>query len=133
VLDDWLGAVQVQHARADPDHAVLQQRRVPSVPVQPEDLKVFVTRTGPVHVVHEDESAVSYGASARLDMIDPSRKDAWTVDQVQLTLPDEQSRPTRAIAGSRILQVEETRVGYRIVVERSEEPDPGQTVSTRGA
>ena len=94
---------------------------------------MFVTRTGPVHVVHEDGSAVSYGASARLDLIDPSRKDAWTVDQVQMTLLDEQSRPTRAIAGHQILKVEETRVGYRVVVERSEERDPGKTVSTRGA
>ncbi|MFZ2052426.1 MAG: hypothetical protein WAU69_16010 [Solirubrobacteraceae bacterium] len=102
------------------------------MPVQPDDLEVFVTRTGPVHVVHEDGSAVSYGASARLDLIDQSRKDAWTVDQVQLTLLDEQSRPTRAIVGSRIVKVDEMSVGHRVVVERSEAPDPGPTVTTRG-
>jgi hypothetical protein len=103
------------------------------VPVRPEDLNVFISRTGPVHIVHENGSAVSYGASARLDLVDVSRRDAWTVDQVQLTLLDEQSRPTRVISGDRILNVEEKGVGYRVIVERSEEPDPGHAVRTRGA
>lgn len=94
---------------------------------------MFVNRTGPVHVVHKDGSAVSYGVSARLDMVDPSYKTRGRSYELQLTLLDEQSRRTRSIAARRILRVEEMRIGYRVVVEHSEEPDPGQTVKTRGA
>jgi hypothetical protein len=101
--------------------------------VQPEDLELFVTRTGPVHVIAEDGSAVAYGSSGRLDMVDPEQKDAWTVADVQVTLPDEQARATRSIPGGTVVEVREENVGYTLVVDHTVEPDPGPAVSTRGA
>jgi ABC-type microcin C transport system duplicated ATPase subunit YejF len=102
------------------------------MPVDPQELEPFVTRTGPVSIVHEDGSSVSYAASARLDMLDPERKDTWTVEHVQLTLLDEQAHPVRAIRGDHIVAVQEESVGYTVTVDASEERDPGDTVKTRG-
>lgn len=56
------------YIRIDETYTILPEVRMLSVLAQPENLKMFVTRTGPVYVVHEDGSVVSYGASARLDM-----------------------------------------------------------------
>ena len=102
------------------------------MPVETDDLVPFVPRTGPVHVVHEGGRVVTYGASARLDMMDPSRKDAWKVDDVKLTLFNELSHPTRSIAGNLILQVERLGPGFRVTVDERVEPDPGETAMTRG-
>src|SRR4051794_9125108 len=101
--------------------------------VKPEDLKPFVNRTGPVNVINEDGSSVSYASSARLDMLDPSRKDAWSPEHLQLTLLDELARPVRAIPGNHILLVKKETVGYTVTVDETEETDPGETVKTRGA
>jgi hypothetical protein len=73
-----------------------------------------------------------HGASARLDMLDPDRRDAWTVEHVQLTVLDER-RPVRAIPGDHILSVNEESVGYTVTVDASEKKDPGDTLTTRGA
>lgn len=102
------------------------------MPLEPQDLEPFVVRKGPVHVVDQDGAAVSYATSARLDMIDSDRAEAWTVADVQLTLLDEQSRPTRALRGRHIVEVRPDAVGYTVVVTDEEGPDPGVAVKTRG-
>lgn len=97
------------------------------MPVSTEELVPFVSGTGPVHVVHEDGTAVTYGSSARLDMIDPNQKETWVVEEVELTIFDELSRTRRSIAGNLILEVERVDPGFRITVDASVEPDPGET------
>jgi hypothetical protein len=103
------------------------------MPIDPEGLQPFASRQGPVHVVDENNGAVTYGTSAKLEIRDPGRWDAWTVDQVELVMLDEQARPTRAVPGDHILDVRKAGVGYTVVVDDTIEPDPGATVDTRGA
>lgn len=73
--------------------------------INPEDLEPFASRQGPVHVVDENNGAVAYGTSAKLEIRNPGRWDAWTVDQVEIVLLDEQVRPTRSVPGDHILDL----------------------------
>jgi hypothetical protein len=103
------------------------------MPIDPENLKPFASRQGPVHVVDENNGAVTYGASAKLEIRDPGRWAAWTLDQVELVILDEQARPIRTVPGDHILDVRNEGVGYTVVVDDTIGPDPGATVGTRGA
>jgi hypothetical protein len=84
-----------------------------------------------VHVVDASGGAVTYAESAVLRLKDAERKDAWTVDEVELALLDEQARPKGAIRGDQILEIRQQSVGYT-VVDDTVVPEPGQTVRSRG-
>jgi hypothetical protein len=102
------------------------------MPVDPDDLKVFLEKQGPIHVVAEDQSAISYGTSGRIEMRDPNQDETWTVEGLVLTLFDELSGVTRKIPGDHIEKVRAAGPGFQVVVI-DEEPDPGDTTKTRGA
>jgi len=89
--------------------------------------RTFVERTGPVRVVDENGGTVAYGATGRLDFICPHRvRGAWSMEDVELRLFDEQSSQTRAIPGIHVTALREGDPGYEIVVI-DEEPDPNSS------
>jgi hypothetical protein len=110
-----------------------QMLRSTYMSVQTEDLEPFVNRVGPVFVIRASGVSVSYGTSGRLGLIDPNRKDAWNVEQLQLTLFDEQTRIIRVILASQIIQVRQEQPGYTVVVDDAVKADEGPSIVTRGA
>ena len=100
--------------------------------IETDDLEPFLNRVGPVHVVDQSGGAVTYAESAVLSLAVAARIDAWTVDQVALSLLDEQARPKGAIRGDEILEVRQESVGYTVVVDETVVPDPGDSVRSRG-
>ena len=102
-----------------------------SVPIETEDLRVFIERNGPVEVFDQHGSLVTYVSYGQLRVIDLARENAWTVADVELVLRDDMSTEIGAIPGNHIEEVGPAFLGFRVVVS-SEAPDPGPTFTKWG-
>ena len=98
-----------------------------------EDWSDFLELRGPVHVQHEDGTAVSYGTSGRAEASTPGLAQVMTLDELHFVLYDELRQVQRTIPAAKVLELsDEPGPGVILDVADDVEADPGDTVNTRG-
>jgi hypothetical protein len=97
-----------------------------------EEWEGFLQPQGPVRVERADGTFVSYGARGRAQAVD-DRAEVLAAADIELVLYDEVGNTIRTIAGTDVTEFREQKGPVIVVVvDDSVEPDPGDTVRTRG-
>jgi hypothetical protein len=97
-----------------------------------EGWKRLLEPLGPVRVERSDGTFVSYGARGKAQAVDDPAEVLAAAD-IQLVLYDEIGNTVRTIAGTDVIDFPEHKGPVIVVVvDDSVEPDPGDSVRTRG-
>lgn len=97
-----------------------------------EDWQRFLAPQGPVRVEHADGTLVAYGARGRAQAVGDVAEVRAPAD-IELVLFDETGATIRAFPGSVVIEFREQEGPVDVVVVAdSVEPDPGDSVITRG-
>jgi hypothetical protein len=100
--------------------------------VQLADFEPLRNRDGPISVVDNNGNAITHAPSGAARAVDPNAQ-PQTLQEIQIVLFDEMTRPTRAIRGDQIEEIIRSSPGWALVVGDTVEPDEGTSIRTRGA
>jgi hypothetical protein len=103
------------------------------MPVELRDFEPLLSRDGPISVIDEHGGGVTYSPSGIARAVDPDLAQVLTLEEIQIVLLDEMTRPVRVIRGDHIVKIAPASPGWTLVVDQTVEPDEGSRVRTRGA